>query len=132
MRTAGRSRLDWSLCLQATPQFSGGASAQQAACLCRGPGSRSEQRHLSLGGGVCFSLLWSPGPPLASVGPLLECHRTTYLSLDPVLGAGVESLLLQGPQPQSSEISLGTGTVQGLAKITDSRTGHPSTRSERL
>ena len=83
--------------------------------------------------GWCVRLpLWSPGPPLASVGPLLEGHRTTHLSLDPVLGAGAESQLLQGPRPRSSEMSLGAGIVQELVKITDSRTGHPGPRSERL
>ncbi|CAI9149712.1 unnamed protein product [Rangifer tarandus platyrhynchus] len=130
---AGQPHLDWSVCLQATPQFFGGASAQRAACLCRGPGSHSEQRHLSPGCGGCVRLpalvTWSPigqrgspprGPP----------HNT--LVTCPVLGVGAVSQLLQGPRPRSSEMFLGAGIVQELVKITDSRTGHLGPRSERL
>ena len=65
VRMAGQPHLDWSLCLQATPQFSGGASAQRAACLCRGPGSHSEQRQLSPGCGGCVHL-----PALVTCSPI--------------------------------------------------------------
>ena len=133
VRMAGQPHLDWSLCLQATPQFSGGASAQRQPVCAEGLGpTRSSVNCHQAAGVVCISLLWSPAPPLASVGPLLEGHRTTHLSLDPVLGAGAVSQLLHGPRPWSSEMSLGAGIVQELVKITDSRTGHLGPWSERL
>ena len=65
VRMAGQPHLDWSLCLQATPQSFGGASAQRAACLCRGPGSHSEQRQLSPGCGGCVHL-----PALVTCSPI--------------------------------------------------------------